>query len=109
MSIRLPAWARKRSASKSTESLSPFRAVAITPGWEGACPRVKSYAGKRFLARSAPALPLKDCDYPTCTCRYVKFDDRRQEPRRGSEYGIANNFVRDVERRAGRSGRRKTD
>lgn len=47
------------------------------------CAAVKSLAGKRFLARSAPSLPLTGCSLANqCKCSFRKYDDRRDETRR---------------------------
>lgn len=121
MAIKIKNWLRKSGPKKSGRKTgrgastvnpnkgSKFQAVAISSGLNDCCREVKALQGKRFLIRSAPVLPLPNCDLPECRCRYVKYDDRRQEPRRDSEYGIASSFVRDVERRGAKRGRRSTD
>ncbi len=126
MAIKIKNWLR--SSSKKTSSKkkgtkksalgaatvdldkgSKFQAVAISSGLNGCCSEAKALNGKRFLIRSAPVLPLKGCSLSECQCRYIKYEDRRQEPRRDSEYGITSSFVRDVERRGEKRGRRSTD
>jgi len=126
MAIKITNWLRrssnKKGATKKGKSNaarkggavasgtgSKFQAVAISSGLNDCCREVKALAGKRFLMRSAPTLPLKNCDLSECNCRYIKYQDRRQEPRRDSEYGIGSSFVRDVERRGKKRGRRSTD
>lgn len=112
MSMQIPGWLRKhvqKTYGRKQTTVSPYRAVAVSAGLEDCCKTVSRLAGKRFLMRNAPALPLQGCDMAQCKCRYVKFEDRRQGPRRGSEFGIATTFVRDDERRGDSGGRRKTD
>ena len=116
MAIKIKDWVRKRIRKKAPAGgtvtpgqSSPFQAVAVSPGLTSGCSGVKALKGRRFLVRNAPELPLPGCGLSSCQCRYVKYDDRRQEPRRDSEYGIGSTFVRDVERRAKRRGRRSTD
>jgi hypothetical protein len=53
-----------------------FHAVAIKYS-EHACNAAKALTGRRFLSQSAPRLPLPECDYPECNCRFTHFDDRR--------------------------------
>ena len=55
---------------------NPFHAVSIAPGPE-ACEAAQVRAGKRFLSREAPRLPLAECGNPECRCRYQHHDDRR--------------------------------
>ena len=110
MAFKIKNWLRKSSAKTvQPNSASKFQAVAVSSGLEECCKDAKALSGKRFLMRNAPVLPLKGCNLPVCNCRYVKYEDRRQEPRRDSEYGIRSSFVRDVERRGSGRGRRKTD
>jgi len=123
MAIKIKNWLRKSSKKSAgfrkpgvnsrlkedTVAASKFMAVAISSGLNDCCREVKALNGKRFLVRNAPILPLAGCEMAECQCRYVRFNDRRQEPRRDSEYGIKTSFVRDIERRVSRRGRRKTD
>jgi hypothetical protein len=48
----------------------------------GGCDAVKQLGEKRFLSDEAPRLPVSGCDASTCSCRYVHYDDRREEDRR---------------------------
>lgn len=47
-----------------------------------ACVAVRGVAGRKFLAREAPLFPLGNCEAATCRCRYVHYDDRRDDERR---------------------------
>ncbi len=69
-----------------------------------ACQAVKRLAGKRFLSKEAPRLPLSNCDVAKCRCRYVHFADRRAEDRR-NPYKQAL-FVPHPDRRTGVDRRR---
>lgn len=55
----------------------PYHCVAIRYR-EEACVAVQRLSGQRFLSREAPAIPLPACDAASCRCRYVHFEDRRQ-------------------------------
>lgn len=94
---------------QSPRTPSPYRAVAIAPGISGSCPTVKDLAGKVFLVREAPDLPLSGCSAKKCSCRYARRDDRRDSARRSSDLGLRSAFVFDDERRKNRPGRRQTD
>ncbi len=53
-----------------------FHAVSIRFG-AGACTASRELHGRRFLAGTAPELPLADCSHDDCQCRFVHFADRR--------------------------------
>jgi hypothetical protein len=77
--------AKKPAASskpKPSRAAPDYRAVSLAP--DSACQAVeKDVAGKRYLLREAPRLPLPTCATPaTCTCRYRKHADRRENDRR---------------------------
>lgn len=80
-------WVRRRAEARSVSSASetqqPYRCVAIRPGQE-ACQAVRNLAGRRFLGRAAPPLPLDNCAVASCRCRYDHFADRREDERRHS-------------------------
>jgi hypothetical protein len=65
--------------------VTPWSAVRlVTHG--NACTRATSLHDKRFLARDAPALPLKGCTLASaCNCMYKHYVDRRTGPRRDQE------------------------
>src|SRR6185312_10613023 len=71
-----------RAVAKKPARPSRYQAVTIVcPG--KCCAAVKSLAGQRFLAGSAPSLPLPACSLSNqCKCRFRKYDDRREENRR---------------------------
>jgi hypothetical protein len=59
-----------------------YRAVSLAPN--SAChAAAKDVAGKRYLLREAPRLPLPACATPaTCSCKYRKHAERRDADRR---------------------------
>ena len=59
-----------------------FRAVAISSTGT-CCLAAKNAAGKRYLMRAAPRLPLAECSMPeNCACKFRKNSDRREGDRR---------------------------
>lgn len=89
--------------------VNPWHAVSIAPG-PRACNAARELHGHRFVSRSAPPLPLKNCDSAACTCRYEHFDDRRRGPRRAHELGVSIDGHGGDERRGEtKRGRRKAD
>lgn len=41
------------------------------------CPAAEAVKGKRFLPEEVPRLPLSDCTWARCNCRYAHHVDRR--------------------------------
>ena len=77
----------------------------------GCCAAAEALDGKRFLQAEAPLLPLKACTVAAsaCECRYIRFDDRRDDPRRAEDAGMSGQYYTGAERRIGQRGRRKSD
>ena len=51
---------------------------------------IRSYAGHRILSDEAPHLPISGCSKGgQCDCVYKHWPDRRQEPRRATDFGMA--------------------
>jgi hypothetical protein len=74
---RITAQARVSGASMEHRRVSnPYHAVSIEAGLK-ACPEARRIEGRRFLATSAPMLPLAGCTLSTCQCRYQHYQDRR--------------------------------
>ena len=105
---------KHNSSSKKLTARNPFRATSIVPGF-GACNAVKSVAGNRFLDvdKDVPRLPLSDCDAMKCGCKYVRYEDRREDQSgrrhpRSLQSDLYDNTGSE-DRRGSRRGRRKTD
>lgn len=82
-STKSPKKTHRSKTKKSSSSNKPvtaasktFTAVTIVPG-PSACEAVLSFGDRRFLSGDAPILPLTDCGSPSCTCKYVHYEDRR--------------------------------
>jgi hypothetical protein len=101
-----------KAAMPSKPALKPvqkFHAVSVTPG-RNCCHSARALKGKRFLSREAPVLPLKNCMNDECTCFYAHHEDRRENPRRARDMGVAIDGWLEIDRRGGAvRGRRKTD
>jgi hypothetical protein len=94
--------------TKTTAAAPAFQAVSIHPGAK-VCATAKQLGDRRFLARTAPPLPLAGCTLQGgCQCRYVKHRDRRVDSRRLLNGGLAAQLFDGRERRA-RKGRRSSD
>jgi len=88
-----------------------FHAVAIKYS-ENACDAAKAMTGRRFLSNTAPRLPLPECDFPKCSCKFAHYDDRRNGRDRRSPFapggatGATGSFARE---RREKTDRRKDD
>jgi hypothetical protein len=101
----------KRTAAtarlKPSHAGSDYRAVSLAQST--GCHAVASgFAGKRYLLREAPSLPLTDCANPAkCSCKFRKHADRRDGDRRLLGMAETNRWFAGSERRQ-RAGRRAT-
>ncbi len=87
--------------------VNPYHAVSIEPGSK-TCAESLKHSGERFLATSAPMLPLPSCTSATCQCRYTHYNDRRAtRDRRVLTHTPFAHQMRD--RRTTGGGRRMTD
>lgn len=68
-----PVYRERRSGYGAS---APFHAVSIHPEQQ-CCGAVQSIGQTRFLSEDAPGLPLPQCDYETCRCKYEHHEDRR--------------------------------
>lgn len=96
----------RQSIPQQATDTGAYRAVAIVADLEGGCTACTKQRGTRYLMNAAPSLPLKGCDAAECRCRYVRYQDRREEVRRDSDIGISVRHHLAEERRTGRSDRR---
>jgi hypothetical protein len=79
----------------ATSAKDPWKAVVILVG-ESPCAAATLLRSKRFLARSAPRLPLPECSkQDQCECKYRHLGDRRGPPRRAGDEG---SFLRPIKK-----------
>lgn len=74
----------------TTNQRNPFQAVSVIPGGR-ACGGVRKLEGERFLIQEAPLIPLSGCNPRNCSCKYARFEDRRdrlQERRKSSSSDV---------------------
>jgi hypothetical protein len=91
-----------------TAPLRPFQAISIYRGVMS-CEMARKFSEHRFLVRDAPPLPLAGCNMrKSCQCKYIKHRDRRAEPRRLIDFGMAARLFDGRERRKV-GGRRSND
>jgi hypothetical protein len=94
--------------SRPPNTLVDYRAVSLAPG-SACCAAAKNIAGRQYLWREAPRLPLVDCTKPTgCSCKLRKTADRRGDERRLHGAGEAARWFAGTEQRQ-RRGRRSTE
>lgn len=89
-SARLGKTEHSEEKEPATSQQGSFQAVSVVPG-ERACDGVRTLEGQRFLVQEAPLIPLSGCDPRHCSCRYARFEDRRdslQERRKSSSSDV---------------------
>ena len=102
---------RKARASHRASEEPTFMAVRIAP-CDQACGAARSLSGQRFLVAEAPITPLNDCGSSKCSCRYVRYSDRRSGEERRDTLGMESKYrlMRgEDDRRCRRWGRRAAD
>src|SRR5688572_22695788 len=72
---------QRPDAPRRTKPAGRFGAVEIRLR-RSACDAARALEGDRFLAKDAPAFPLKGCTAAQCTCSFGKLSDRRTDGRR---------------------------
>jgi hypothetical protein len=82
-----------------------FSAVQIRPR-SGACRAAQLLQGHPFLAKDAPALPLRECKAERCSCTFSKLPDRRSDSRRLEHGGLSTSLFLAMNRRTKRDRRR---
>ena len=82
-----------------------FSAVQIRPR-SGACRAARLLQGHPFLAKDAPALPLRECKAERCSCTFSKLPDRRSDGRRLDHGGLSASLFLAKNRRTKRDRRR---
>jgi hypothetical protein len=100
----------RKAASTSTTgtAANPYRAVSIVLG-DAPCSAVHRFTRRRYLALSAPPLPLPSCDSSSCTCHFRRHKDRRAGPRRRVDIGLMSAPWSNAEKRRPGRGRRAED
>jgi hypothetical protein len=99
----------RKEPPAATGPLRPFQAISIYRG-ANCCVMARKFSDHRFLVRDAPPLPLAGCNLgKACQCKYIKHRDRRAEPRRLMDFGMAARLFDGRERRARGGGRRTND
>jgi hypothetical protein len=90
---------------KTGAAAGDYRAVSLTAALR--CEAVtKDMAGRRFLLREAPVLPLTGCTMGSkCSCKYRKHADRRDGDRRLLGDTETSRWFAGSERRARRARR----
>jgi hypothetical protein len=108
LSLLLPRLGRDLPRQPPKPVMPMFQGVSIHRGPK-VCGAVKELGEHRFLAKTAPVLPLVGCGMQgECRCRYVKHIDRRTEARRLVDVGVSNAFFDGKEQRF-KNRRRATD
>lgn len=116
--VALIAWVlnakRKPSVPAKTTAKTPFNAtttqykcVVIEPGLV-ACKQAEAMKDKKILRNDAPVLPLAGCHLGQCDCKFIRYDDRRTDERRGESYVARSVYVDNQDKRAHSDRRKKT-
>ena len=64
-----------------------FHSVSISFS-KNACAAAEDLSGHRFLAKTAPSLPLPGCDADECSCRFEHHEDRRSGKDRRNPFSL---------------------
>ena len=88
--LRLRRPAQKEATPKAAPrpASTAYHAVSIKFG-DQACEAARALSGRRFLSSAAPRLPLADCNFTQCDCRFVHHNDRRSGKDRRSPFAGA--------------------
>jgi hypothetical protein len=100
-----PAAAPRPSLPARAKLGGRFSAVQIRPR-TGACRAAQLLRGHPFLAKDAPALPLRECKAERCACTFSKLPDRRRDGRRLEHGGLSASLFLAMNRRTKRDRRR---
>jgi hypothetical protein len=99
--------ARNAAVKPAANGNGAYRAISVVPGGK-CCSAAKSIAGRRYLSREAPRLPLELCTMSTgCSCKFKKGLERRGSDRRLNGMTETSRWFAGPEnrKRAQRSGR----
>jgi hypothetical protein len=97
--------------SDTLREAKPYRSVQIIANVDDCCQAVRDLQGQRYLMSQVPMLPLALCDADTCHCTYQRFDDRRLDLRRTSDFAhdLLAQFAEEDNRSNEKPGRREDD
>lgn len=111
---------RRKSAAATPEpaehgetqrEVKPYRSVQIISKDDDCCQAVRDLQGQRYLMSQVPMLPLALCDAEQCHCTYQRFDDRRLDLRRTSDFthDLYAQYAEEDNRSDDKPGRRDDD
>ena len=75
----------RKTDGNGTAKKSQYRCAQVCVGQSGGCAAAAALADRRFLPDVIPTLPLPDCPKQACDCHFELHEDRRREPRPGSD------------------------
>ncbi len=102
-----PAPSSPSATSERAKAVDNYQAVSIEIP-KNSCVAVQRHRGRKFLASQAPALPVSGCGHANCCCRFIRYEDRREEENRRDEFSQYGGFgvkTPDGENRTGKDRR----
>ena len=77
--------AKTNTARPADKKSTEYHAVSIKFS-ASACDAAKALGGQRFLASTAPTMPLPECTVEICDCHFAHHEDRRTTKDRRSPF-----------------------
>lgn len=101
--------ARIKTTAKTplNATTTQYKCVVIEPGLV-ACKQAEAMKDKKILRDDAPVLPLAGCHLGQCDCKFIRYDDRRTDERRGESYVARSVYVDNQDKRSKTERRKKT-
>jgi hypothetical protein len=101
---------KKIEPSPNIQPKNNYHAVSVVP-CEKSCNAASRASKETFLSTDLPRLPLASCDkILDCQCRFIHYDDRRQnEDRRSGSIVLQNTFAGKENRKQQKRDRRKSN
>jgi hypothetical protein len=96
----------KSSTTKFTPARQ-YKCVVIKAGLI-ACKQAEAMRDQRMLRDEAPVLPLAGCHIGECECKFLRYDDRRNDERRNDLYVSRSIFGGELDKREKTERRQKT-
>ena len=78
---------RKKKVETQVQPKKLYSSAAIMHG-DCACSAVKKMGKHRFLASEVPIIPVPDCTAKSCTCKYARYNDRRNMDTRRDPFNL---------------------